>query len=141
MKHDNLLIVYMKHNSQHVYGFFFVRDSSVDIDPSLGHFPSETDIGDIESLHHQQLTLPQFAMTVLEQSLQGLHTLHMDASLELLRLAFEAWKILAVVIRSDIWQSEVKSAHDWVRNYYCSCIVKEWMGVLLEHRIKVKAIK
>lgn len=74
----------------------------------------ETDLEETDSLQYMQVSLPQFAVNVLQGALQNLRTTHQKASMELLRLGFESWKILAVVLSTDLWNSAAESAQDLV---------------------------
>ena len=74
----------------------------------------ETDAEEVDSLQYLQLSLPQFVATVLQQTLHSLRTLRQVVSTELLRLGFESWKILAVVVADEVWSSGSESAKELV---------------------------
>ena len=81
-------------------------------DPSPGG--READMDEPENVQYLQLTLPQFAASVLLQSLQSLHSTRQAAATELLRLGFECWKILVVVVGEEVWTSGSQSAKELV---------------------------
>jgi hypothetical protein len=74
----------------------------------------ETDLEDLDSLQYQQLSLPQFAATVLLHALQSLRTAQKAVATECLRLGFESWKILAVVVGEEVFSSYSSSAKEIV---------------------------
>lgn len=90
------------------------RDSSVGAEPPPGGAGRETDLEEADSLQYLQLSLPQFAATVLQQTLHSLRTVRQAVATELLRLGFESWKILAVVVADEVWTSGSESAKELV---------------------------
>ncbi|XP_070193440.1 rotatin-like [Littorina saxatilis] len=91
------------------------RDSSVGAEsPAGGGGGRETDMEEMDNLQFLQMTLPQFAATLLQQTLQSLRTQSQAVATELLRLGFESWKILAVVMGDEVWTSGSESARELV---------------------------
>ncbi|XP_076470158.1 rotatin-like isoform X2 [Babylonia areolata] len=105
-------------------------DSSVGLEPPAHGVGREVDVDEADSLQFLQLSLPQFAATVLLQSLQSLRTSQQSVATELVRLGFEAWRILVVVVAEDLWTSGSESAREQVSKLK-SCL--ETCGSLLHY--------
>lgn len=94
------------------------RDSSAAGEHVPGLFglggAQDSNLEELDSLQYQQLNLPQFAASVLLQSLQALRGTQLAVTTECLRLGFESWKILAVVVAEEMWSSGSSSARELV---------------------------
>ena len=107
------------------------RDSSLGVTDTFGR---ETDIDDMDSLQHLQLSLPLFSSTVLLQALVTLHNTEAKVTTDILRLGFESWKILAVVIGNEAWTSKAPSSKELVSAF---CLEDEWKQGCQRFRLEI----
>ncbi|CAL1538592.1 unnamed protein product [Lymnaea stagnalis] len=97
------------------------RSSSVNYDPGQSNMEADLELEDEPRLQHQQLTVPQLCVALLQRALPQLQTSHESLGVQVLELVHEVLVVLGPVLDTEVWSDGRDTAREVV-DHLMNCL-------------------